>query len=260
MADYDVFARFYDLVMGDRTPGIERVRGYIERHRPSAASLLELGCGTGAVLAGFAGDMRLTGVDRSPEMLKIAARNVPGARFVEDDITAVSLGEQFDVVICVFDTTNHLMRFDLWVELFERAHEHLVTDGLFVFDVNTLGRLRLLCRSRAVVTDFGENVMIMDVRPGTDDDTSVWDTRVFERTDADLFRLHRERFSELGVPLARIRAALAKNFDILEESGPGEGPVTDESARVFFACRPNRYSALVIYHTEYNGPDDRRGG
>ena len=50
VADYDTFAKFYDLVMGDRTPGIERVRRYIERYRSSAASLLELGCGTGAVV------------------------------------------------------------------------------------------------------------------------------------------------------------------------------------------------------------------
>src|SRR5262249_41688764 len=111
MADYDTFAKFYDLVMGARTPGIERVRRYIERYRPSAASLLELGCGTGAVVAGLAEGMRITGIDLSTEMLKVATRNVPEARFVEGDITAFSLGEKFDVVICVFDTINHLMRF-----------------------------------------------------------------------------------------------------------------------------------------------------
>jgi ubiquinone/menaquinone biosynthesis C-methylase UbiE len=54
MANYDIFAKFYDLVMGDRTSGIELVRRYIERYRPSASSLLELGCGTGAVVAGLA--------------------------------------------------------------------------------------------------------------------------------------------------------------------------------------------------------------
>src|SRR5215469_14849469 len=165
MADYDAFAQFYDQVMGDRTPGIERARRYIERYRPSASSLLELGCGTGAVVAGLAEGMSITGIDLSAEMLKVATRNVPEARFVEGDITAFSLGEQFDVVICVFDTINHLMRFDLWADLFDRAHEHLVEDGLFVFDVNTIGRLQLLCRNPAWVADVAENVMIMDVRP-----------------------------------------------------------------------------------------------
>jgi SAM-dependent methyltransferase len=245
MADYDTFAKFYDLVMGDRTAGIERVRRYIERYRPSAASLLELGCGTGAVAAGLAEGMRITGIDLSAEMLKVASHNVPEARFAEGDITAFSLGERFDVVICVFDTINHLMRFDLWADLFDRAHEHLVEDGLFVFDVNTIGRLRLLCRSPAWVADVAEHVMIIDVKPGADDDVSLWDIRIFEPREDDLFRLHRERISELGVPLAQIREALGKNFALLEEASPDEGPVTDESPRVFFACR-NRLAPKVL--------------
>lgn len=240
VADYDVFASFYDQVMGDRAPDTERVRRYIERYRPSATSLLELGCGTGALLAGLPEGMRTTGIDRSREMLKIAARNLPGARFVEDDITAFSLGEQFDVVICAFDTINHLMSFDLWVKLFDRTHEHLVADGLFVFDVNTVGRLRALCRSPAWVADFAGNVMIMNVNPGADDAVSIWDVRVFEKREEDLFQLHRERICELGVPLVWIREALQKHFDLLEEASPGEAPVTDESPRAFFACRNRR--------------------
>jgi SAM-dependent methyltransferase len=192
--------------------------------------------------------MRITGIDLSAEMLKVATRNVPEARFVEGDITAFSLGEQFDVVICVFDTINHLTRFELWADLFDRAHEHLIEDGLFVFDVNTVGRLRLLCRSPAWIADFAENVMIMDVNPGAGDDISLWDIRVFEPREDGLFRLHRERISELGVPLARIREALSKNFALLEEAGPDEGPVTDESPRVFFACR-NRLAPKMLRPT-----------
>ncbi len=69
MASYASFAGFYDQIMGDRTEDIERVRSYVGRHLPSAGSLLELGCGTGAVLAGLAADLRVAGVDRSPEML-----------------------------------------------------------------------------------------------------------------------------------------------------------------------------------------------
>ena len=50
VAAYTEFAKFYDQVMGDRSPLVERVRGYIERYLPTAASLLELGCGTGAAV------------------------------------------------------------------------------------------------------------------------------------------------------------------------------------------------------------------
>lgn len=37
------------------------------------------------------------------------------------------------------------------------------------------------------------------------------------------------------MPLARIREALAPNFELLEETDLDHGPVTDESNRVFFA-------------------------
>ena len=83
MPAYADFARFYDQVMGDRSPVIERVRGYLRRYLPDAATLLELGCGTGAVLAGLADGLRVTGIDRSPEMLAAAeARKLSGARLV----------------------------------------------------------------------------------------------------------------------------------------------------------------------------------
>src|SRR5215475_432906 len=140
--DYAGFAPFYDRIMGDRTEEIERIRRYISSHRPGARSLLELGCGTGALLSGLASDLSVTGIDRSPEMLSVAARTVPGARLLHADITAFTLPDRFDVVMCMFDTLNHVPAVDGWLRLFQRVHEHLSDGGLFVFDVNTTGRLR----------------------------------------------------------------------------------------------------------------------
>ena len=236
MVSYAEFAGFYDQIMGDRSQDVERVRGYVERFAPSASTLLELGCGTGAMLAGLAKDLTVTGVDRSPEMLARAAANVPGARLVEADMTSFSLGTRFDVVICVFDTLNHLASFGSWLDLFERAHEHLADDGIFVFDVNTTGRLRRLWYGPAFAEEFGPHTVVMDVTPAGGD-LSWWQVRIFERIGDDLFRLHEETIPELGVPLEQIRAALAPRFDVLHEADLDGGKVSDESARVYFACR-----------------------
>ena len=236
MAAYAEFAKFYDQVMGDRSPLIERVRGYIERYRPGAGSLLELGCGTGAVLAGLAPGLRVTGVDLSPEMLASASRNVAAASLVEADITTFSLGTRFDVVICLFDTLNHLPTFDSWLKVFGRVHEHLAEGGLFVFDVNTAGRLRRLAQGPRYVEDFGPHTLIMDVTPGGGN-VSLWDVRIFEHVGGDEFRLHHERIPELGVPLTVIHEALAANFELLEAMDPDGGRATDESNRVYFVYR-----------------------
>jgi len=236
VAAYAEFAGFYDQIMGDRTPDIERVRGYIRRYLPSAGSLLELGCGTGAVLAGLAAQMPVTGVDLSPQMLAAAARNAPAARLVRADMTSFALGTRFDVLICVFDTLNHLPSFGAWLDLFDRAHEHLAEGGLFVFDVNTVGRLRRLWQGPAFAADFGQNTVIMDVTPGGGE-LSIWDVRIFEWLHGDQFRLHHESIPELGVPLARIHDALAERFELLEETDLDGGPVSDDSNRVFLAYR-----------------------
>ena len=239
MLNYAKFALFYDEIMGDRTEDIDQVRERITKYLPTATSVLEFGCGTGALLAGLAGDLKLTGIDQSPEMLSYAsARNLPHTTLVQADMTKFSLDERFDVAICMFDTLNHLPQFESWLELFERVHEHLVEGGLFIFDVNTLGRLRGLGHQPPYVQDFGGNTLIMNITPG-EGDVSIWDVQIFERLgeDDDLFRLHQETILELAVPLKQIAGALAPHFDVLETADLDGGPVSDESSRVLFACR-----------------------
>jgi SAM-dependent methyltransferase len=236
VTDYASFARFYDRIMGDRTPEIERIRRYISTHRPAARSLLELGCGTGALLSGLAADLSVTGIDRSPEMLSIAARVVPGAHLLQADITAFTLPDRFDVVMCMFDTLNHVTTVEGWLKLFQCVYEHLGDGGLFIFDVNTTGRLRGLADAPPYLDEFDGHVMVMTVRPGRDG-LAAWETRIFEHQTDDVYRLHHERIYERGVPVGEIRAALADRFELLEEESLDGSQVSDCSDRVFFAYR-----------------------
>jgi len=236
VADYDRFAPFYDRVMGDRTAEVDRIRTYISKHHQGAQSLLELGCGTGALLAGLAADLSVTGIDRSPEMLSVAARTVPAARLVQADITAFALPARFDVVMCMFDTLNHVTTVDGWNSLFRCAHEHLSDGGLFIFDVNTSGRLQRLAGAPPYLDEFDGNVVVMTVRSARDG-LVLWETRIFEHQKDDIYRLHDEPIYELGLPVAQIRAALAGRFELMEEESLDGSPVSDSSDRLFFVYR-----------------------
>ncbi len=221
MTDYASFAAFYDALT-DATNNIQRVSGWIRQYRPGARSLLELGCGTGSILAGLADVPSLVGLDRSPGMLRVAGTKVPNARLVEADMASFSLDERFEVIICMFDTINHLLSFDSWTALFDRAHVHLADGGLFIFDVNTIAKLRALGEAPPMVSDFAGNVVIVNVE-FDGDRRAMWDIRVFERVDDRNFVLHRDRIGELAVPLDQIRSVLHGGLDVIHEYDPDGG-------------------------------------
>jgi SAM-dependent methyltransferase len=245
VATYVQFARYYDALMTDPLANAARIRGYLARHLPGARTLLELGCGSGSILAGLDGVASLTGLDRSPQMLERARAKVPAARLIEADMTTFDLGERFDVVICVFDTLNHLGRFDLWRALFERAAAHLHDGGLFAFDVNTLGQLRRLAAAAPWTIDVPGATVTQDVewRGGP---RFTWHVRIREQLGDGRVRHHHERIGELGVELATIAAELAPRFTLLESSDDDGAAPSDESVRAYLAYRRRRRAPAAL--------------
>ena len=240
MAAYKHFAAFYDVVMDDPGPRAARVNASIDRYRPEAASLLELACGTGSILARLATDAQLTGLDRSPEMLEVAAAKVPGTQLVEGDMSSFDLGRRFDVIVCVFDSVNHLLDVDSWASLFTCVHVHLSQGGLFVLDVNTVGELRRLGNEPPWVYDFDGGTAVIDVTFALDPGglgVTDWDIRIFEQTAATRYELHHERIGELALPLERVRGLLAGWFELLEEVDEDGLPATDTSIKAYYALR-----------------------
>ena len=90
------------------------IRRLIRQHTPTARTLLELACGTGAILKILARYYDVVGLDLSPQMLSIARKKLPHVRLYRKDMVRFDLGTKFDVIICVFDSINHVLRFADW--------------------------------------------------------------------------------------------------------------------------------------------------
>jgi len=246
MAAYERFAAFYDVVMDDPGPRADRVNATIERYRPDAASLLELGCGTGSILARLETGAQLTGLDRSPEMLAIASAKVPGARLVEGDMSSFDLGRRFDVVVCVFDSVNHLLDVGSWASTFACVHAHLAEGGLFVLDANTVGELARLGEEPPWVYDFDGGTAIIDITFALGPDgvaSTDWDIRIFAPVTGTVtgtgagagYELHHERIGEIALPLERLRGLLSGWFDVCEEVDEDGLAATDTSIKAYYA-------------------------
>lgn len=101
--------------------------------RPTVLDLCS-GTGSHAKLLSERG-AHMTGIDRSPAMLEIARRKVPGARFIEADIRTFSLPERFDAVICMYGAIHYIEEPQDIVQVLRRAYEHLKTGGTMILDV-----------------------------------------------------------------------------------------------------------------------------
>jgi SAM-dependent methyltransferase len=108
-APYDLIA---DRWSRDRGALPFREQPYVERLLQLVAPggrILDLGCGSGKPIARYLLDRgyRVTGVDASPEMLRLARANCPEAALILADLRSVELPGGYDGVVA-WDSVFHL--------------------------------------------------------------------------------------------------------------------------------------------------------
>jgi SAM-dependent methyltransferase len=228
---YERFAPFYDAVMGDRKEATRRLLGFVQTYNPKAKKILELGCGTGSVLQHFGKGCDLYGLDLSSKMLAVAKKKVPRASLSRQNMESFRLPERFDIILCVFDTINHVLSFSGWQKVFANAHGHLAEGGVFIFDINTRKKLSLHAAERPWFHAFGSNFLVMTVsidRKGV----SNWNIKVFEHTRRNQYVLHEENIKEVSFPKDQITRALKSHFSTVKVIDPER---TGE--RLYFICK-----------------------
>jgi len=152
MSVFGAYSQYYDLLYKDKDYAGETayVRSLIEHYCPDARSVLDLGCGTGrhALLLAESG-YRMTGVDRSPEMLNAANLQLESASperaarlassgaaptFLQGDVRTVRVGQKFDVVISLFHVMSYQTSNDDLRAALATVREHLLPGGVAIFD------------------------------------------------------------------------------------------------------------------------------
>lgn len=126
-------ASFYDV----ENAWMEDMETCFDLAKP-AASVLDLGCGTGLLSVAIAEDgrRRVVGVDTARAMLDIARARKGGdrVRFVEADARSARLGETFDLVVMTGHAFQCFLTGDDRLALLSTIATHLSENGRFVFD------------------------------------------------------------------------------------------------------------------------------
>lgn len=138
-SDYDPLAWVYNKHWGPRytekvLPVVERL---ILKDLSADARILDLCCGSGQLAQkllerGF----RVTGLDGSDEMVRIARENAGAGEFIVDDARRFRFECTYDAALCLFDSLNHIMTFDELISVFRNVYSVLQDSGVFLFDLN----------------------------------------------------------------------------------------------------------------------------
>jgi SAM-dependent methyltransferase len=142
---FEAYSQYYDLLYRDKDYAAEAgyVKTLIERERPGAGTLLDLGCGTGRhdfLLAEHG--YQVTGVDLSADMLKVAnaerekrlAAGSAPPKFEQGDVRSVRLGARFDVVVSLFHVMSYQTTNADLLAAFTTLREHVAPGGVILFD------------------------------------------------------------------------------------------------------------------------------
>jgi len=122
-------AGYFDILSEvDRKHFWFRARGAMvtwamRRHFAGPRAVMEIGCGTGGMLARIREafpEARLAGSDIHTAALPYAAARVPGAELLQMDATAIPFADEFDVVAAC-DVIEHIERDDLALAAMHRA-------------------------------------------------------------------------------------------------------------------------------------------
>ena len=214
---YEKFAYAYDRMM--RNVNYPRWSDYIESlfsmYRCEPRNILDLACGTGALTALLASKgYVMTGIDRAKGMLNIAQEKAKEQNlqiaFHHGDMLNFRLNQQFDAILCTYDSINYACDENELSGMFKNVSEHLAEDGLFIFDVTT---------ERNIVEHFHNKTF----SENHEDYTYIWKNNYLYHTkmcrtfltffirEGELFRryeeIHKQRIYEVGTVNELLKAA-----------------------------------------------------
>jgi SAM-dependent methyltransferase len=130
-------ARLYDAIYAsirDYPREADELDRLIQERRPSARTLLDVACGTGAHLEHLAGTYDVEGLDLDPEMLAVARERLPDVTFHETDMSSFDLGKRFDAVVCMFSSIGYARTEERLREAVAAMARHLETGGVLVVE------------------------------------------------------------------------------------------------------------------------------
>ncbi len=137
VSTFDDYSKYYDLLYKDKDYNAESIyiHNLLKQFNMRGKKILELGSGTGRhanILTKHG--YKIIGIEHSVKMAS-QAKQTENFKCVIGDMVQVTLNKKFDAVISLFHSISYLTKNDSLQALFKNTYNHLIKNGLFIFDV-----------------------------------------------------------------------------------------------------------------------------
>lgn len=133
--DFKNISEYYDFMYVNEEAyrkEVDSIFTLADKYVPTAKTLLDIACGTGAQAKYLSERFDVTGIDISPEMLEFAKQKVPSARFEIADMTCFDLGVKFDVIVNLYGSIGFAPSFEAMCASLKCVYCHLEDKGMFI--------------------------------------------------------------------------------------------------------------------------------
>ena len=241
-SDYDPFARIYNKHWGNtfKVLGLQVMEALLLPNLPAQADILDLCCGTGQLAQALVErGYRVTGLDGSPEMIRYAQENAPGAEFIVDDARSFKLPSVYHGVISAFDSLNHIMNLEDLTSVFANVFSVLQEGGLFLFDLNMEEGYKVTWDDNFGMVEE-DHVCVVQTHYDTMERIARFDTTIFylqgewQRSDVILTQ---RCYTETEVRSTLESAGFTRINAYAHDEEWGLAELTEDAGRAFFICQ-----------------------
>lgn len=240
---YGEFAKIYDeLIKEDIDYNLicDRIKELISIYNINNEDYLDLACGTGNVSSIMVKKFDNTYlVDMSEDMLEMACfkfmEQNTKAMIVRQDMTKLNLNHKFDLITCVLDSTNYILKDDELLDYFKGVYNHLKDEGIFIFDINSFYKLTNILGDN-VFTYNEEDVFYTWENTLEDNIVNMFLTFFVKDNESDLYERFEEEHNERAYKEEEIQEFLKKaNLKVLNKfDGYSNNEVSQQSERILY--------------------------
>lgn len=241
---YDAFAPVYDEFnsgyLYERWTG--RLLDKAEEAGMGGKRLLDVACGTGlSSLPMLDRGWSVTGCDISPAMLELAREKVgEQVELLEADMRELPDLGAFDLIWAINDPLNYLLSIEELEAAFDGMRRNLASDGIVLFDVNTLVTYRNYFSREIVVEEKGKRLVWSGRQTAAEITPGMYAEAQFDVPgDSAVTHVHRQRhFAEVDV-LAALDQSGLRCISLFGELEGELSPGLDEAhhTKAIYLCR-----------------------